>query len=404
MQCLLTPDRAPSTIVLVPQQRLDSLDVMRALAVVMMVMCHFPAYLSNLINNYTFLGFFCDHMLGDFAAALFLFLVGASQAVVFRRMDAGGRANSFRSGLFRGMALIALGILLEFATNGVGGIYDCDILPLIGVAVILLAAGRRLHSAFFMGFCVAAFVLAPWLREKMEFMDYWGDTYRPAPLISDIWPGFIVETAEEFSCAKTLGNLIKSFLATGYFPLIPWLLFPFAGFIAGKAVLAAESIRRVLLAALTGFMLGSAGVTGAWISRHVAAADAATSFIAPLSMYPASATMVLLQLGVCLLLFAGLRLMLDFKPGHGFLLNYCRLISRYALSIYVLHELVIFVPLALAGWAAGGKRDYYYQDAMSTQLAAMLAVGLLLILGWALPRLEKWTPKISLEWWFAKLT
>jgi len=57
-------------------KRLNSIDMARALAIVMMIMCHFTIYMTRPDGAYPGIFFFSDHVLGDSPAAIFLFLVG----------------------------------------------------------------------------------------------------------------------------------------------------------------------------------------------------------------------------------------------------------------------------------------------------------------------------------------
>ena len=59
-------------------RRLDSIDIARAIAIFLMVMCHFTIYITRPEGVFPNIYFFGDHILGDFPAAMFLFLVGVS--------------------------------------------------------------------------------------------------------------------------------------------------------------------------------------------------------------------------------------------------------------------------------------------------------------------------------------
>ena len=67
-------------------QRVDSVDVLRALALIGMVICHYPIFLSSGAGSDAMLYFFSNHLLGgDCGASWFVFLVGLSQVLSIKK-------------------------------------------------------------------------------------------------------------------------------------------------------------------------------------------------------------------------------------------------------------------------------------------------------------------------------
>ena len=135
-------------------KRLDSVDVMRALALVGMVICHYPIFLSKGEGADAMLYFLSNHMLGDFGAAWFLFLVGISQVLSAKKQRADQPANT-RLPIIRGGVIFVIGLLFLLIVQGPEELWDWDILTLIGTMTIVLLYCRGLPSSTLLAFCVA---------------------------------------------------------------------------------------------------------------------------------------------------------------------------------------------------------------------------------------------------------
>jgi hypothetical protein len=127
-------------------------------------------------------------------------------------------------------------------------------------------------------------------------------------------------------------------------------------------------------------------------------------YITPLSFYPSSFSMIMLQMGILLLLFISLWRMFDAKRSSpektGMFLSYCRQISKYSFTIYVSHFVVIFISLRIVQ-AITGK--YYLRELVNTPVAFALA---LLLLALYYPLLKAWDKtggKYGMEWLLATL-
>jgi hypothetical protein len=151
--------------------------------------------------------------------------------------------------------------------------------------------------------------------------------------------------------------------------------------------------------AITGGLLALLGLGWAYASIGRDPSAIITGYIAPLSFYPDSFTMICYQTGIALLIFSGLFYIYDVrkqdKNKAGFFAGIFNLASRSFLTFYFLHYLLIGWPLALIYVLTGGYYKYDLLGAYNALLAGFIAVTLLVSL------LKLWGKnknKYSLEW------
>lgn len=127
--------------------RLVWVDAARGVAILMMVLYHLVYDLD------TFAGYELDSTSGfwglfaDATAALFVFLVGLSLTLSFRR-SGGGRPGLYRKYLGRGARILLYGLLITLVSWALGmGLIAFGILHLIGVSIILAYPFLRLGYA-----------------------------------------------------------------------------------------------------------------------------------------------------------------------------------------------------------------------------------------------------------------
>ena len=92
------------------RQRVDSVDVLRAIALMGMIICHYPIFLSSGEGSDVMLYFFANHLLGgDCGASWFVFLVGLSQVLSLKKMETAQDKNVSRV-VIRGIAIFVIGL------------------------------------------------------------------------------------------------------------------------------------------------------------------------------------------------------------------------------------------------------------------------------------------------------
>jgi uncharacterized membrane protein len=385
-------------------RRVDSVDVLRALALIGMVICHYPIFLSSGTGTDAMLYFFSNHLLGgDCAASWFVFLVGLSQVLSIKKRDTAQDKNVSRV-IIRGMAIFVIGLLFLLVVQGYGELWVWDILTFIGATTIILLLCRKAPSWGLILFCSVVFFITPWLRSFIDIAPFYGGKFESVKWISDFIPNFIFDPAMDYEGGKTVLDNVIGFFLIGQFPLLPWIIFPVTGFVIGRRMtqnlLAADSPFILIIGMMFTFM----GLFTAYAGSIRAGFSVANDYITPLSFYPISFSLIMFLVGVVLILFILLWHIYDANPDNtktpGIFLIYCRQISKYSLTIYVSHFALFFIPLRIIKLTTG---TYYLRDFVSTSAALTLAV-LLLILYYPLLKLwDKAGGKYSFEWFLAKL-
>jgi len=385
-------------------ERQDFVDVLRAVALMSMLTCHFPIFLSSGEGNDAMLYFLSNHLLGgDFGASWFLFLSGLSQ-VLSANKRSGNAEPDVKRAVIRGVVIFIIGLLFLLIVQGYEEIWDWDVLTLIGATTIILIPCRNAPSWLLLLVCSIIFLITPWLRSFIDITPFYGGKFENVAWISNYLPNFLIDPLKEYQGAATVLDNIIGFFLIGQFPIFPWIIFPLIGYVVGRRVtqnlLAADSPFIVIIGAMFTFM----GLLTAYAGSKKTLFSVANDYIVPLSFYPNSFSMIMLQTGVLLLLFITLWRIFDAKRASketpGIFLTYCRQISKYSFTIYVSHFVVIFVSLRIIQ-AITGK--YYLRDLVNTPIAFALS---LLLLALYYPLLKVWDRaggKYGMEWLLARM-
>jgi uncharacterized membrane protein len=343
--------------------RYASIDLLRTFAIVMMVLVHFLENLAGVTWAPAGLG-----------APLFGFLVGVSYCIWLRSAEARGTSESAitKSTIRRAVFLFLVGFGFNVLVWLPKDTFNWDVLTLIATAFVLLALVRTLPPVVPLVFCVLVFVLSPVLRIEAGYNDYWLLGYYDAEM--------------------TLSDVTLGFLVTGYFPVFPWIVFPLVGYLVAAHWLP-ESRESLTLAALRGLLaLGIALVVLCLLIRYGKAWVSDPRLLRVLTgwtMFPASMEYMAGILGMILLAF-GLGLWL--VDGRGWLdrlpamMSVARTLSKYSLSIYLLHHVVHVWPMwGYALWQ-GQETTAYWRQALTWPWAAALVpvflVACYLLLRW----------------------
>ena len=385
-------------------QRIDSVDVLRALALIGMVICHYPIFLSSGEGTDAMLYFLTNHLLGgDFGASWFVFLVGVSQVLSAKKRTADRGKNVSRV-MIRGATIFIFGLLFLLIIQGYEELWVWDILTFIGAMTIVLLPCRRAPSWALLLFCAAVLFATPWLRSFTDIASFYGGKFVNVTWISDFLPNFIFDPVKDYKGARTVLDNVTGFFLIGQFPLLPWMIYPIIGAIIGRRLtenrLASDSPFLLIIGIMFCFM----GLFTAYAGSIKPPFSVANDYITPLSFYPLSFSMALFILGVVMILFTVLWNIFDSHPNKGVkpgpFLRYCRQISKYSLTIYISHLALFFIPLRIIHLSTG---KYYLRQLTSTSIALGLAV-LLLILYYPLLKLwDRAAGRFSFEWLLAKV-
>lgn len=357
--------------------RYASIDILRTVAIVLMVLVHFMENLSG-----------SDWAPAGLGAPLFTFLVGVSYRLWLNGQEARGQEEGEISKVTirRGLFLIALGFAFNVFVWLPEDTYNWDVLTFIGTAFLVLNVFRHVPLVIpVFGGCVA-FALAPVLRAMTDYDAYWVNGY--------------------FEGDLTLSDVFIGFFANGFFPLLPWIVYPLAGFVTASVLFAEpervkETTRR---AALVGLALIAASAL-LRLSRPYTPESLSRHFLTGWTMFPPSVEYVLGTLGVALFLFALGHRWVDQHPrlvNHQVVRVVFTTFSKYSLTIYLLHHVVHLWPLWIYGAAFGDEPTQFWRAALpvtvSVPLAALFLAACFVVCRW----MER-TERRGVEGWMRHL-
>lgn len=384
-------------------QRYISIDLMRGLAIAGMVLCHFVIDWSMPEKN-PFIYFMGDHLLGDWPAAFFTFLVGVSLAISIARREEKGedKALTRLRGVKRGLFVIAVGLLLAVCTLGPASIFAWDILALIGAALILIHYIRDSRPAWIATGCIGIILITPILQKACGYLSYWGGAVQPDAVITPLIPNILFNPVGDYMPGFGIPAVI-GFFVTGYFPIFPWIIFPLMGYLMGKALFTdrlkvnpgwkfPQSLG--ILCVILGLLIGYAGSIRA-------SPDIIGELIAPFCFYPETTSMLFLQFGLALCVLEVLRRLFDRQKSHEPWVRIPERISRYSLTLYIVHLLIIYVPIEILTCLYPGSTPVIE----TLNPLTGLGIGILFLIGFTILTgyWDRIKGKYSFEWIMAKV-
>ncbi|MCA8988855.1 MAG: DUF1624 domain-containing protein, partial [Planctomycetaceae bacterium] len=170
-----------------------SIDVLRMMAIFVMVLVHFAENLAGTILPIAGLG-----------APVFAFLSGCSYKLWLAGVERKQIPENeiFRISMRRGLFVFSVGLLFNVLVWFPEEIFNWDVLTFIGAALIFLNLTRRLPLQVLIAIAVVALLISPFLRAMADYNSYWQQLY--------------------FDPDMTLPDVVIGFLAVGYFPFFPW--------------------------------------------------------------------------------------------------------------------------------------------------------------------------------------
>jgi hypothetical protein len=293
-------------------------------------------------------------------------------------------------------------LLLAF---GPGRIWRWDILTLMGAATIVLFFCRFLPSWALVILCVAIAVLTPLTRGFFEIASLWGGGFKPEPYLSKILPGMSVIPVNDYSSAWNFIIIIKGFFLSGYFPLLPWVIFPIAGLILGRRIVQGKMYNDLPVFMIIGAVLLFIGFALAYAARTKPPDSVVSAIVSPICFYPDSFSLINIQAGMSIFVFCILYFFYDVRKKDKERFSplsrlYVRT-SNFSLSFYFLHYMMLGWPVAII-YLFSGK--YHYGDMMGANEALLCGAAAVIILEVLIYFWEKADSKYSLEWILAVIT
>jgi len=352
------------------------------MAIVVMVMVHFAENLSGVHLPITGLG-----------APMFAFLAGLSYFLWVNGLEARGTTEEEISKRSIRRALFVFGV--GFGFNIFAWLpedtFNWDVLTCIGFALLLLNGLRRLPLVIPVLVAAISILISPLLRGIVDYSAYWVSGY--------------------FECDLTLSDVLIGFIATGYFPIFPWVAYSIAGLVTGSLMFNTSSelielaspsnakssfwppfVAGGAMMATSGTLLAARPYLPEVISQRV---------LGGWNMFPPTIEYVLATMGMALLLFGWLHQVVDLNPTalrHKRILDIAKTFSRYSFTIYVVHHFVHLWPMWIYAYAEGKEPTIYWQKAMPVSLSLPLAVLFLVACYFALRRIGP-DRRLGIEGW-----
>lgn len=366
-------------------KRLTSIDVMRTVAILLMIQIHFVENLSQ-PGEYSTI-YQISSILGTLSAPIFTFLVGISLFISFKRMKALGKLYIRNRTIKRGIFLFFVGLSFAFTIWGPEYLFDWDVLTLIAFSILILYPLRSLKPAYLVLISLGIIILSPMLRKWTGYFSYWNREILPP----------------EYTYELTFSDIFWGFWVNGYFPVFPWIVFPILGFVTGQWFLNSDSDeiknKRHHILFWVGISMVLSGVIILFINSKLNPSEILSWYLSPYEFYPATTSFIIINLGLLWLLFYFLRIYLDLRAVQSRRwITFFHRYSRFSLTTYVVHHAVHLWPLRIAGAVWHQDHMYYYANVMSPPLALVLAFIFTLLFYFCLSIWDRYGSKYSLEW------
>lgn len=353
--------------------RYPSVDILRCVAIVVMVLVHFGENLSQYTPPFTGLG-----------APIFTFLSGVSYYLWASAQERRGVSDeqiskiSIRRGLFVIGVGFAFNVLVWFPEDT----FIWDVLTFIGSALLLLNLLRKAPVLIHAMIAIAAIVVSPALRASAEYPLYWANGYYEGDL--------------------TLTDLLIGFTTTGYFPIFPWVAYSLTGFVTATLLFPRDEEEKPSVWPFVAF--GGTLLLTALAARLItpfASELMTTHVLTGWRMFPPSVEYLCATIGMALVLFGLLHRFVDRNeslPREGAFFRIVKTFSRYAFTIYILHHMAHLYPLWVYGYAMTGEPTIYWRVAMPAFVALPLGVLFLGVCYLILSRIDP-NDRYGIEGW-----
>lgn len=361
--------------------RLTTIDILKGAAVVCMVYSHFLIYTATekpyeLISLHSFGAV----IIGNWVAPAFAILLGINFHLSYQNFIEKGHPLIGRFLYFasRGLVLLSYGLLASAIIWGKKYVLEWDIVPYLGAASILLVFLHWLNSHILLLIALLSFLSGPLFWYKFGGFEFWQGT--------------------DLDVDSNRLSLLKSALWVGYFPIIPWIGFSLLGVIIGRSLTTCDqALRNFLPLALLGMAFTVIGAVFSYKSSFFQ--YPISLWISDLIEYPnANLSFTLFYGGIITLLIVIIRVWQPLKKNDR-TLNFLSVQSKYSLTQYILHFIMLIWPMRMLGFIHHRNEDHYISNIESGYLFVFIATFYLILSHWVFIRWERRNKGYgSIEW------
>lgn len=287
------------------KRRIESIDLIRGLAILIMIAANAYPYL------YPFS--YCPillRILFSTAAPIFIFLSGMSLRLA--QENGSDRITT----IIRACQVLIIAVIIDTAVWGLAPFYTMDVLYLLSISLLLLILISGLPDIVLLICALFFFIPLFFVGRYYQF---------------DLIEVSVIDLPTDYS----LSNAARHFLVDGWFPIFPWTAFSILGYLICKrrdklvrhsTLFLATGISAILLFSLAGF--------GSLIEFNPIR-DGYTEIF-----YPVTLPFCFYIAGIYMLIMCFIKI----KIAHSGLL---RKVGRYSLPVYLIHSVLIkfYLPI-----------------------------------------------------------
>ena len=187
--------------------RLESIDALRGIAVLLMIQQHVLYWLCSDTKSSKLV--LTLSAMGGLAAPIFVTLAGVGSSLAVQRLSCLDLCMPLR-----GLILIGFGYLLNFLAPHWFSLGAWYVLHLIGFAVMLSPLLQRISSPYVLGLMFAVIIMTAVLQTYLN---------TPFQLYN-----------HQMGNPSSLWGFFKHMLVEGFFPIFPWVAYFMAGIVSGR--------------------------------------------------------------------------------------------------------------------------------------------------------------------------
>ncbi len=345
--------------------RLQSIDALRGVAVLLMIQQHVLYWLSSDIQHSKIV--LALGALGGLAAPIFVTVAGVGTALGVHRHSDWNRMMPIR-----GVMIIGFGYLLNFLAPHWFTLGAWYVLHLIGFAVMISPLLQRMSSVYLLVLTAGVVIATALLQTQLQ---------TPFRLYNN-----------QMSNPVNLAGFFKHIFVEGFFPIFPWLAYFTAGIVSGRWLLKEEN-KKIGYFSLVLFII-FIFLTTCYYARFSFTQNAALIrfFTVTPSFYPSLTPIIMLLISLSLFFLYGSLKLESKKSFRKF--RFLVYLGQCSMTLLIVHVSVI----------RGAAHRYHFWQTFSVSQAVILTWSTLIFFSIAAYYWRKVGFRYGTEWILRKAT